>query len=58
MLARNPFEPVPIEDEVDEPGDYIYQKAQMEFDTKADFLEVLEKEKEILEDDGSRPRHR
>ena len=57
MLTKNPFEPVPIEEEENQSGDYIYQKAQVEFDTKADFLEVLEMEKEILEDDGG-PRSR
>lgn len=56
MLAKNPFEPVPIEEEEDDPGDYVYKKAQLEFDTSADFREALEMEQNILEDDGG-PRY-
>ena len=50
MLARNPFEPVPIEEEENEERDYIYQKSQVEFDTRADLLEIMEYEKGALAD--------
>jgi hypothetical protein len=50
MLARNPFEPVPIEEEEKDAQDYIYQQADIEFDTRADLLEVLEHEKGLLAD--------
>jgi hypothetical protein len=49
MLARNPFEPVPIEEEQREERTYLYQQtADLEFDTRADLLEVLEEEKRLF----------
>ena len=50
MLSRNPFEPVPIEEEEKDEEDYIYQKADIEFDTKADLLEILEREMGLMKD--------
>lgn len=38
MLARNPFAPVPIEEEEEEQNSYIFQKADIEFDTRADLM--------------------
>ena len=32
MLAKNPFVAVPIEEEEKEHQDYIYQKAELEFE--------------------------
>lgn len=49
MLARNPFEPVPIEEEQQEERTYLYQQtADLEFDTRADLMEVLEEEKRLF----------
>ena len=39
MLQRNPFEPIPIDEEEELQSTYAY-----EFDTSADLLEVLEQE--------------
>lgn len=41
MLARTPFSAVPIEEEEEEDNSYIFQKADIEFDTRADLMEVL-----------------
>jgi hypothetical protein len=51
MLARTPFAAVPIEDEEEEDNSYIFQKADVEFDTRADLMEVLEEEKQLLYQD-------
>lgn len=48
MLAKTPFSPVPIEDEEQEESSYIFQKADIEFDTRADLMEVLEEEKILM----------
>lgn len=51
MLARNPFEPVPIEEEEKEEREYIFQRSEVEFDTKADLMEIMEQEKGTLVDE-------
>lgn len=38
MLKRNPFEPVPIEEEEEDNQSYIFHRADIEFDTRADLL--------------------
>ena len=38
MLLKNPFGPVPIQEEDEDKQDYIFEKADIEFDTRADLM--------------------